>query len=950
MKKVFAFLSVLALTIAVVGFTANHSVDAAEKFTKDPTLSENDIPMYVMNSIYTTFPQFYDNQALADDQWGGASRMYPWNEVKLQIKQVDADGVYTGKEYAIYLPGGTNASSQAAANEIGYFMVEEGQVVFYRQEGSKITKMAITDNEYSSSSLSHLAKNIAGEEVTFIPEEVIKNKVIWYRSALVMDAEGRIIRGIANDKHYVSEVDSTFIDANGQPHYVPAEYCYVDGKVTEMGDGIVCDKVMEPKVDPDGQPVLDEFGQQVMVETEKDAIYNTRFVFDWVPADKHDPATVNTVPYLAEGWDATLWDKAIEEEGGVLRIAFVSSSAKTFTLTPEQLEVYTQTIAERNANKVDGDPIIEEPTATTDRGTMIKSITVPNNGYVYDYGYLDNMNVLESCHFIDIFNQAYKYGRKLDEAGKGMSYVATFNFSAKPLLFKDVIDNEKGYRKLGTTNVVEVMKGEKFIPSKNIDINGMAIYWKTPGDVRSFTSDVTALDLFIDTSVNNAGFVNQVSPAPKYANMAELLDDLAADVAEYLAKDGVDKAVVLEWLNKGSGMASNSNPFYDTAKGLFPAAAYGKNDGFFTKNWAKWGFFVKAYDSATAIYKSTRGSNIDEFLEKGTVTSTWGTYYDFGQYVAGAGVYAEEGANELWAHPLTWDEYEIDTTDNKVNDSYTVTFKATNVNTSNSSSVTIKYVVVDSYTPILEVNKNNLFGEVYIEGGKAVCKAIDPMKLCTGYDAQYNGNDIKGNDISHQIVYESETLDFAKPVEGNHNVTATLTNGTKTVKTQFVVKVEDMTAPRVYTRDLVIQYGSDFQAKDGVVYAWDNVDGNLLGDQNDYRNWCNDISEEVVDIKTPGTYTVMLEVSDKSGNTVEVSYEVEVLGLVTDNSDIIKLTEELAGKINTIEDKYNELAEKVADINMGTTAPAVKCGNTAAVVLQLLAAASLVVVFLKKKH
>ena len=44
MKKVFAFLSVFALTIAFVGFGAK-AAKAADLWVEDPTLGENEIPM-----------------------------------------------------------------------------------------------------------------------------------------------------------------------------------------------------------------------------------------------------------------------------------------------------------------------------------------------------------------------------------------------------------------------------------------------------------------------------------------------------------------------------------------------------------------------------------------------------------------------------------------------------------------------------------------------------------------------------------------------------------------------------------------------------------------------------------------------------------------------------------------------------------------------------------------
>lgn len=50
------------LTIALVGvFAVNNPAKAADKFTEDPTLLDDEIAVYIMDSIMTTFPNYYDN-------------------------------------------------------------------------------------------------------------------------------------------------------------------------------------------------------------------------------------------------------------------------------------------------------------------------------------------------------------------------------------------------------------------------------------------------------------------------------------------------------------------------------------------------------------------------------------------------------------------------------------------------------------------------------------------------------------------------------------------------------------------------------------------------------------------------------------------------------------------------------------------------------------------------
>ena len=130
MKKLFALLSTCVLTLVIVGLAVKAPVAEAaadDKWTVDPTLAEDEIPMYEMGSIYTTFPNFYDNAEKPDPLWAGSSRMYPWNETRLRVAQYDATGAATGKYYAIYFSGLTpnddgsgNPASGAGNNINGY--------------------------------------------------------------------------------------------------------------------------------------------------------------------------------------------------------------------------------------------------------------------------------------------------------------------------------------------------------------------------------------------------------------------------------------------------------------------------------------------------------------------------------------------------------------------------------------------------------------------------------------------------------------------------------------------------------------------------------------------------------------------------------------------------------------------------------------------------------------
>ena len=128
MKKAFAVMTTMLVALACFGFLTKAQVSAAESklFTEDPTLAEDEIPMYIMDSIYSTFPNYYNNEEKADEKWQGSARMYPWNETKLRIAQY-VDGKATGKYYAAYFTeiyrsgiGSMPIGQYEAAEVLGY--------------------------------------------------------------------------------------------------------------------------------------------------------------------------------------------------------------------------------------------------------------------------------------------------------------------------------------------------------------------------------------------------------------------------------------------------------------------------------------------------------------------------------------------------------------------------------------------------------------------------------------------------------------------------------------------------------------------------------------------------------------------------------------------------------------------------------------------------------------
>ncbi len=933
MKKVFAFLSVFALTIAFVGFGAKSANADANLFTEDPTLNENQIPMYIMDSIYTTFPNYYDYATGGDDKWPGAARMYPWNETRFQCKLIDEDGNFTGKEYAVYFTGALTAESAGAGSNILFYKLNDaGELVLGRMYNGTWQSVGYPMDP----SLSHMRTNITGQDVTFDAVE------LWsangssdggnlYNRALVFDGNGRMVRGIAMDGGYLLP------DAEGaQPMTIAPEYCYVDGVVTKIEDGVTCDVEVLTN---------EETGET----TETTQYITNRFVWQYFSAEEFDPSTVNEVPYLSEGWDAQKWDYVNEEEDGYVCIAFVSSEGGAFKLTADQLSVYAAT-CEANG--------LEAPDANTTR-KMARQMTVPAGGWSYDFGYLDKGCAGLCEKFMDMFIDGYYYGRKVDEEGKGMGYQSTHDFSASPIYATDVAYNGVSYQVMDGQNVIEVLQGETVYPAKNVVYSGMARYWATPGDLTSYTADTSVLEMYIKTNG-----LNQVQPSTGYTSLQAVIDDFLGDIAAW---KGVEVSAIafdtaanfqanFSWGQFFATNADNANkPDYPSAEqpSFWNVPAHRE----------KWSWLLDLiyqtmvkYDGGDTYTASLAhvASAKDSYYCGSPQTIAYAFWYFLnGQEHGYFGFHFQDGHNVEWLDTRTnldkWNQYSIDTSTAAVDTNYVVEFKVYNPNTLLETSLTLTYVVVDEYTPILNVNKNNLIYAPKVLGGAIEMPVIDKYTLCTAYNARYNGAEIKGDDISYKIHYTSETLDFDNPTEGEHVVTARVYNQTKYAEKQFVVSIEDITAPRAFAvSSVTLGVGEYFDVLDGVVFAYDAVDGNLLN--KDRGNWYEDVSTKRLDVTKVGKYEVVIEIWDAAGNTTQVSYTVNVVS----NAVNEELAENIAANKAAIEsveglviEQFEALNEKIDAIQAEFDA---KCGSKNAIMVQFLAAASLLVVFLRKKH
>lgn len=996
MKKVFVFLSVFALTIALFGFSAKDAnvsqAAAGELFTEDPTLSENEIPVYVMNSIYTTFPNDYDYAAKADDQWQGAARMYPWNETRLQVKLIDDEGKFTGKEYAIYFSGSTSASNVGTGNNLNFFAInpDTGKVEIARKDQSSGNKFKFGQVAMDPS-LSHMRSNISGQDITFDAYDMYNgddqgNNL--YTRMFVLDGQGRMVRGLAGDLGHSK--DST-LENKFQP-----EYCYVDGVVTKIEEGVVCDKAVEIQTDPDT-------GVEVEVETDQPDYVYDRFLWQWVSEEEFasdEFVGVNEVDYLAEGWDAQKWDYVYEDASGegYVVIAFVrgeqSSYANSFTLTEAQLAVYTATCEAAG---------LPAPDATTKRN-FARQITVPADGIVFDFGYLDKGILAEYDMFMDMLQDGYKYGRCVEVVGtdaegneivQGMGYGKTCDFSVTPIYYKDRVDNGVSYQLMDGQNTVEVLQGEKFNPTKAIVYTGASRYWSVPNDFTSFQNDETVLDMYVVLDG-----ITVVQPNTGYSSHAEMAEDFMKDFNAFYAKkqgytlqeDGsyamvdADGVVTATYVPLATPKLTKPAADYTqqelkdaiggTGGAWYKAIPYNlvglsSSEGTFVGDaemWAKWSWMFEYMNISLAPVASELNLSTKVVASPGNWAYTMWCFLAEAPLVSGWPSSKVDWTNAGdWCDTRTnlekWQQLEIDTSADHVDKNYIVDYRVKNTVTGNESSLTIKYVVVDEYTPILEVNEEALLLAPKKVGNKLEMPVVDEYAFATAYNARYNGASILGDDISYKIHYSSETLDFDNPVEGSHVVTAKVYNATKYAEKSFTVKIEDMTAPVVYTRDLVVSVGEYFEPSMAVSYAYDGVDGNLLDGH--VRYWI-DYDGKEPDLSTPGTYSVDIIVEDSAGNGREASFELTVLkpsvskgdleavtGAVSDQSAVFTLQiEELKALLAEQGAELDSLSQVLAGVSAKVNEEPEEggCGSSGALVVELLAASSLLFVFLRKKH
>lgn len=959
MKKVFAFLSTMLLTIAFVGiFAVKTPAAAAGKFTEDPTLEKDEIPVYIMSSIYTTFPNYYDNDAKEDDKWAGTSRMYPWNETRLRVAQFDADGNPTGKYYAVYFSGATTAVDKdgnmvvgAGNNILAWNVDENGNVVSEKYAGGK----KASSGQASDPSLSHMRSNISGQDLEFIPvaQGVMSNSdeaKNFYNRSFVVNAEGQIIRGIALDDVYTA--------AAGSYKFAP-EYCYSGGEVVKIEEGVVCDKVQVEAKGEDGEPLKDENGNIIYVDGEEDDKIYSRFVWEYFT---EEPENVNEVAYLSEGWNPDLWDYCYPSGDGYMAIAFVGSADGTHNVKGDQLSAYVDYLMGTGL-----DEATANAQAQNHQRACVASIRIPAGGYTFDYGFLDK-GTSNDTFFNETVINGYLYGRtmlnKVERGGNktdeliGMAEQRTYDFSVTGLTFTEKVVDGASYRLLNGENTVEVMMGSKFNATQFINYNGVMRYWAEVDNLMSYSSSADSLEFYVTTAKNGGNASTVVAPPQGYTSLEEIKADLLADLTAFKGTEprfdtkdtfhadmgwggfvatSSDNAKKTEWDCYGTDTEPYLTSFMNCIRKDVLADENLTDEQKYTYEnsyRAKWGWLIEQiyqtmlefpggdtyaatsdhFKNASASFNSGSPSTIHYGIWM-FLTGTSHSYLGF-NFAPAEGSDVPNSA--LWIDSATskekWDAYTLDATMAAPDDNWVVTYTVYNATTKNEESITVKYVVVDSYTPVLSVNTNALVYTPKMVGDLIEIKPIDPLSIVTAYSGQYNGVDMLGNDISQRIDFETE-LNWDAPKEGKYPVVATVWNNAHTKKAvaKFTVIVNDITAPIVTTRDVVVQQGDLFDCRDGIVIAYDVVDGNLKQSAGQWWVEESDMVDTVAIFESDQnrgkdqTVKVTVTVSDTSANSTTVSYMVTIVAEKV-------LVDDLAGSFGDVTDAIAELSDIVNDI------------------------------------
>ena len=471
MKRVFAFISLFAIALVMFGF-ATQNVKAAEKQPADGKWFENphlltddegnvvEIPMYIMNSITTTFPDFFDYEGakgteFEDKNWGGTVRQYAWNGVKVIIPQFDENGA-TGKYYGIY-PQGASKGGQVGIG--GMIYTTSGQW----DKGTWYEGGSYARNEPHDPSLSFYLFNDKDVAENITRTIMANNQANPW---LVFDGEGKAVAGLMFPDTSAGVVEAAY--GLGQ------EFCWDENGVGVVAnaDASNCAKVLVDGEEDDlDKPILDEEGnetgeyEKVKVPGDDPDYIGYRYVWQYM---EEKPANLND-GYLNEGWKADNWDFYNEETG--IAVCLLSSYFA-------------------NGGAVAGAELTADETISAGHiRAPFQSIELPAGGLLYKLGYLERGSTLLPT-YKEVQAQAYFYGR--DEAYS--QTIKCYNYATRDIKFVETALSGLGYSMIEGTNTIEAVAGAQIDFDKLVDLNGVAYCFTDTNDQYSFQSAILSAD------------------------------------------------------------------------------------------------------------------------------------------------------------------------------------------------------------------------------------------------------------------------------------------------------------------------------------------------------------------------------------------------------------------------------------------------------------------------
>ena len=509
MKRVFAFISLFAIALVMFGFGASNVKAAAEpadgKWFENPYLLTDDegnvveIPMYIMNSITTTFPDFFDYEGakgteFEDKNWGGTVRQYAWNGVKVIIPQFDAEGA-TGKYYGIY-PQGASKGGQVGIG--GMIYTTSGQW----DKGTWYSGGSYARNEPHDPSLSFYLFNDKDVAENITRTIMANNQANPW---LVFDGEGKAVAGLMFPDTSAGVVETAY--GLGQ------EFCWDENGagVVANADASNCARVLVDGEEDDlDKPILDEEGnptgeyEKVKVPGEDPDYIGYRYVWQYM---EEKPANLNN-GYLNDGWKADNWDFYNEETG--IAVCLLSSYFA-------------------NGGAVAGAELTADETISAGHiRAPFQSIELPAGGLLYKLGYLERGSTLLPT-YKEVQAQAYLYGR--DEAYS--QTVKCYNYATRDIKFVDKAIDGLGYS-LINGNTVEAVAGAKIDFKQLINLDGVSYCFTDVNDPYSFQSAILSDDQ--EKALFDSKYAEFLAAAIEEIKVSEDYKDAYGDYQEWLNK------------------------------------------------------------------------------------------------------------------------------------------------------------------------------------------------------------------------------------------------------------------------------------------------------------------------------------------------------------------------------------------------------------------------------